>query len=373
MALADDVNAWIADVAPWQLAKNDDTLDQVQPICTTAINAFRLLTLYLQPVMPTLAAKVEAFLNVDSQGYDTLHDTLLDHQIETFTPLLTRIELKDVKAMIRPDVTEIKEPAKTKVASDIEPIAPECTLDDFSKVDLRIATIVAAEAVKGADKLLQLTLDLGGETRQVFSGIKAAYQAEDLVGRQTVMIANLAPRKMKFGVSEGMVLAAGPGGSEIYLLEPDQGPERVNGFVKEEFMEHVTNAIVREAGSSKFYNAVEKKGHSFLMDEPELIGEEQLEPALLDPLTSALALGSGTKLTLQMYTDMKKLPLDTVNTEVTHTPSRERYHFQRVINLTGNLTSEQCQRLLEIKNKCPVHKPHATGTAMSSAVSGEAT
>ena len=223
MALADDVNAWIADVAPWQLAKNDDTLDQVQPICTTAINAFRLLTLYLKPVMPTLAAKVETFLNVDSQGYDTLHDTLLDHQIETFTPLLTRIELKDVKAMIRPDVTEIKEPAKTKVASDIEPIAPECTLDDFSKVDLRIATIVAAEAVKGADKLLQLTLDLGGETRQVFSGIKAAYQAEDLVGRQTVMIANLAPRKMKFGVSEGMVLAAGPGGSEIYLLEPDQG------------------------------------------------------------------------------------------------------------------------------------------------------
>ena len=138
-------------------------------------------------------------------------------------------------------------------------------------------------------------------------------------------------------------------------------------------MEHVANAIIREAGSSKFYNAVAKKGHSFLMDEPELIGEEQLEPALLDPLTSALALGSGTKLTLQMYTGMAKPPLDTVNTEVTHTPSKERYHFQRVINLTGNLTSEQRERLLEIKNKCPVHKPRATGTAMSSAVSGEAT
>ena len=136
-------------------------------------------------------------------------------------------------------------------------------------------------------------------------------------------------------------------------------------------MEHVTNAIVREAGSSKFYNAVEKKGHSFLMDEPELIGEEQLEPVLLDPLTSALS--SGTKLTLQMYTGMAKPPLDTVNTEVTHTPSKERYHFQRVINLTGNLTSEQRQRLLEIKNKYPLHKPHATGTAVSSAVSGEAT
>ena len=138
-------------------------------------------------------------------------------------------------------------------------------------------------------------------------------------------------------------------------------------------MEHVANAIIREAGSSKFYNAVAKKGHSFSMDEPELISEEQLEPALLDPLTSALALGSGTKLTLQMYTDMKKLPLDTVNTEVTQTPSKERYHFQRVINLTGNLRSEQRQRLLEIKNKCPLHKPHATGTAVSSAVSGEAT
>lgn len=136
-------------------------------------------------------------------------------------------------------------------------------------------------------------------------------------------------------------------------------------------MEHVANAIVREAGSSKFYNAVEKKGHSFLMDEPELIGEEQLEPALLDPITSALS--SGTKLTLQMYTGMTKPPLDIANTEVTHTPSKERYHFQRVINLTGNLTSEQRQRLLEIKNKYPLHKPHATGTAVSSAVSGEAT
>ena len=107
----------------------------------------------------------------------------------------------------------------------MEAIAPECTIDDFAKIDLRVATIVAAKTVEGADKLLQLTLDLGGETRQVFSGIKAAYQADDLIGRQTVMIANLAPRQMKFGVSEGMVLAAGPGGSELYLLEPDQGAQ----------------------------------------------------------------------------------------------------------------------------------------------------
>ena len=225
MALADDVNAWIADVAPWQLAKYEDSLAQVQPICTTAINAFRLLTLYLQPVMPTLAEKVQRFLNIDSLAYETLGDTLLNHQIKTFQPLLTRIEMKDVEAMIQPDVTEIKDTPKSENRSDIDAIAPECTIDDFAKIDLRVATIVAAKTAEGADKLLQLTLDLGGETRQVFSGIKAAYQADDLIGRQTVMIANLAPRQMKFGVSEGMVLAAGPGGSELYLLEPDQGAQ----------------------------------------------------------------------------------------------------------------------------------------------------
>jgi len=223
MALADDVNAWIAEVAPWQLAKNEATLPDVQPICTTAINAFRLLVLYLKPVMPTLSDKVQHFLQVDRLDYESLNHTLLDHQIEAFTPLITRVEMKDVEAMIQPKVTEIKETTETSTSGAIEPIEAECTIDDFAKVDLRVATIISAEAVEGADKLLKLTLDLGGEQRQVFSGIKAAYRAEDLVGRQTVMIANLAPRKMKFGLSEGMVLAAGPGGSEIYLLEPDQG------------------------------------------------------------------------------------------------------------------------------------------------------
>ncbi|MCH1448744.1 MAG: methionine--tRNA ligase [Litoricolaceae bacterium] len=223
MALADDVNAWIAEMAPWQLAKNEATLPDVQPICTTAINAFRLLVLYLKPVMPMLSDKVQTFLQVDRLDYESLNHTLLDHQIEAFTPLITRIEMKDVEAMIQPEVTEIKDTTQTSTPSGIEPIEAECTIDDFAKVDLRVATIVSAEAVEGADKLLKLILDLGGEQRQVFSGIKAAYRAEDLVGRQTVMIANLAPRKMKFGLSEGMVLAAGPGGSEIYLLEPDQG------------------------------------------------------------------------------------------------------------------------------------------------------
>ena len=223
MALADDVNAWIAEMAPWQLAKNETTLPDVQPICTTAINAFRLLVLYLKPVMPTLSDKVQHFLQVDHLDYESLNHTLLDHQIEAFTPLITRIEMKDVEAMIQSEVTEIKETTETSTSGAIEPIEAECTIVDFAKVDLRVATIVSAEAVEGADKLLKLTLDLGGEQRQVFSGIKAAYRAEDLVGRQTVMIANLAPRKMKFGLSEGMVLAAGPGGSEIFLLEPDQG------------------------------------------------------------------------------------------------------------------------------------------------------
>ncbi len=223
MALADHVNAWIACTAPWRLAKNTETLNQVQPICTTAINAFRLLVLYLKPVLPNLAEKVQTFLNIDSLDYETLDQTLLNHKIQPFTPLLTRIEMKDVEAMIHLDTAEVKSATQIKGEQVIEPIASDCTMDDFTKVDLRVATIVAAQTIEGADKLLQLTLDIGGETRQVFSGIKAAYKAEELVGRQTVMIANLASRKMKFGISEGMVLAAGPGGSEIYLLEPDQG------------------------------------------------------------------------------------------------------------------------------------------------------
>lgn len=226
MALADEVNAWIAEVAPWQLAKSDDTLAAVQPVCTTALNAFRILVLYLQPVMPMLANKVVQFLNVESLGYDTLDQILVNHTIRPYEALITRIEMRDVEAMIQPDekasapMQQISATAKT----ESEAIAPECSIDDFAKVDLRVAKIVAAAPVEGADKLLSLTLDIGGGvTRQVFSGIKAAYQPEDLVGRLTVMIANLAPRKMKFGLSEGMVLAAGPGGKEIYLLEPDTG------------------------------------------------------------------------------------------------------------------------------------------------------
>lgn len=223
MALADEVNAWIAEVAPWQMAKSEETLAEVQPVCTTALNAFRLLVLYLQPVMPTLASKVSRFLNVDHLTYDTLDQVLISHTIQPYEPLITRIDMGDVEAMIQPEAPA-KDALPAPAAETIEAIAPECTIDDFARVDLRVAKIIAAGPVEGADKLLQLTLDLGGgTTRNVFSGIKAAYQPEDLIGRLTVMIANLAPRKMKFGLSEGMVLAAGPGGKEIYLLEPDSG------------------------------------------------------------------------------------------------------------------------------------------------------
>ena len=221
MALTDDVNAWIAEMAPWQLAKNEATLQQIQPICTTALNAFRLLSLYLSPVIPEIANKVCTFLNVSSLNYDTLNDTLLNHYIAEFRPLLTRIEMKDIEAMIQ--IEKVDPTTQTEHNLVIEPLEKECTIDDFNKIDLRIVKIIDAQSVEGADKLLKLTLDLGGTRREVFSGIKSAYRPEDLIGRDTVLIANLAPRKMRFGISEGMVLAAGPGGKEIYLIEPDKG------------------------------------------------------------------------------------------------------------------------------------------------------
>lgn len=226
MALADDVNAWIAEVAPWTAAKNPETLDQVQAICTTALQAFRLLTLYLQPVLPQLAKRVEAFLNGVPLTYASLDVDLFGHRIEPFKALLTRIEMDQVQQMIQPEATSQSESLASAPSSpehDVEPLAQTCTIDDFNKIDLRVVTIVDAKAVIGADKLLELTLDLGDHTRTVFSGIKSAYDPATLIGRQTVMIANLAPRTMKFGISEGMVLAAGPGGSDIYLLSPDPG------------------------------------------------------------------------------------------------------------------------------------------------------
>ncbi len=228
MALADKANQYIDGEKPWVLVKSDDTRPQVQDICTQGINLFRLLMIYLKPVLPQTALSTEQFLNIPELSWADGSSPLVDHTINKFKPLLTRVEDAKIQKMIdetkidqAEDQTDKQTSAKGLLAED--PIAEQINIDDFAKLDLRIAKIVEAKDVPDADKLLQLTLDLGGETRNVFAGIKSAYKPEDLNGRLTVVVANLAPRKMKFGVSEGMVLCAGPGGNELYLLDPDDG------------------------------------------------------------------------------------------------------------------------------------------------------
>lgn len=229
MELADQANQYVNDQAPWVLAKNADTLPQVQAICTNALNMFRVLMIYLAPVLPATASRAESFLNctLDWQERD---QHLLDHTVEPFKPMMQRIDMSQIEAMLsstRQDLPPTSEPnaapAAGAAAPETAPLADEITFDEFAKVDLRIARIVTAEHVEGADKLLRLTLDIGLAERQVFAGIKSAYSPEELTGRLTVMVANLKPRKMKFGMSEGMVLAAGPGGKDIWLLGPDDG------------------------------------------------------------------------------------------------------------------------------------------------------
>jgi len=193
------------------------------------LNCFRLLVLYLKPVLPLMAEKTEAFLNSEPLKWQDAKTTLTNHKINPFKPLMTRVEKEHIEAMIEDskddlNATESEQALVTGPLAD-NPIAEEITIDDFMKVDLRIAKIIKAEHVEGADKLLQLTLDLDGETRNVFAGIKSAYSPEDLEGKLTVMVANLAPRKMRFGLSEGMVLAAGSGGKELFVLSPDNGAE----------------------------------------------------------------------------------------------------------------------------------------------------
>lgn len=223
MTLADKANQYIADAAPWALVKQPERLAQVQPICTQALNLFRLLCLYLQPVLPLLTQQVGRFLNTDLDSWATASVPLLASRIEPYQPLMQRIEPAQISAMLAASPQVSPQPKAVPVVPDIEPIKPEIDFADFDRVDLRVARILKAEAVTGADKLLRLQLDLGNEQRQVLAGIKSAYQPEQLEGRLTVMVANLAPRKMKFGMSEGMVLAAGPGGSELFILEPDSG------------------------------------------------------------------------------------------------------------------------------------------------------
>ncbi|MGY2222776.1 methionine--tRNA ligase [Pseudomonas gingeri] len=232
MALADRANAWIADKAPWSLAKQEGKQDEVQAVCAVGINLFRQLIIFLKPVLPLLAADAEAFLNVAPLTWND-HATLLgNHQLNEFKPLMTRIDPVKVQAMTDASKEDLAA-SQTDTGSAApqgngeltkDPLSAEIDFYTFAAVDLRVALIVKAEAVEGADKLLRLTLDIGDEQRNVFSGIKSAYpNPAELEGRLTMMIANLKPRKMRFGISEGMVMAAGPGGEEIYLLSPDNG------------------------------------------------------------------------------------------------------------------------------------------------------
>jgi len=226
MALADAANEYIAAQAPWSLAKQEGTEQQVLDICSLGVNMFRALMVFLKPVLPATAEKAEAFLNESLSWQQGI--SFRSGAINKFKPLMIRIEADKVAAMVEDSKEAVAAavaqaaPVSSGALAD-EPIADEINFDDFAKVDLRVALIANAEHVDGAKKLLKLTLDIGGETRQVFSGIKSAYDPADLVGKLTVMVANLAPRKMKFGMSEGMVLAAGPGDKEIYLLEPHSG------------------------------------------------------------------------------------------------------------------------------------------------------
>ncbi len=251
MALADKVNEYIAIKEPWQLVKDESKQQEVHDICSLGINMFRTLMIYLKPVLPVLADSTAAFLNDELiwEGHKTL---LTDHKINKFKALLQRVDMDKVNAMTEaskdnllskdePEKSSKKEKKskKDKVVDNTaalndplgcDPISEEIQFDDFAKVDLRIVKIINAEHVEKADKLLRLTLALdskeeGGETRQVFAGIKSAYQPEDLIGKHTVMVANLAPRKMRFGMSEGMVLAAGPGGKDLWVLNPDDGAQ----------------------------------------------------------------------------------------------------------------------------------------------------
>jgi methionyl-tRNA synthetase len=231
MALADKANQYIDEKQPWVIAKEQGRDDELQQICSMGLNLFRVIACYLKPVLPATIEAAESFLQIDPLRWDDAKTPLHGHVIGKFKPLMTRVDPKQIEAMVEDSKEDLEATAKTgetaistgPLAED--PIGDTIQFDDFVKLDLRIARIAKAEHVEGADKLLQLTLDLGGETRNVFAGIKSAYAPEDLEGKLTVMVANLAPRKMRFGLSEGMVLAAGPGGKDLFILNPDEGAQ----------------------------------------------------------------------------------------------------------------------------------------------------
>ncbi|HIG61206.1 MAG TPA: methionine--tRNA ligase [Gammaproteobacteria bacterium] len=223
MALADMANQFIAEEKPWILIKDPSTKDRAQQVCSDGLNLFRMLMIYLKPVLPDLAQKAEQFLNCGELQWSDLAHHLTDHRINTFEPLLKRIESRSIEAIIDAGKSHEKSAQGATTSKDEAADPVEIDIDTFAQVDLRIARIIQAQVVEGADKLLQLTLDLGDHQRTVFSGIKSAYSAEQLEDKLTVVVANLKARKMKFGISEGMVLAAGPGDKEIFLISPDSG------------------------------------------------------------------------------------------------------------------------------------------------------
>ncbi|MBS0967552.1 methionine--tRNA ligase [Chimaeribacter arupi] len=226
MALADLANRYVDEQAPWVVAKQEGRDADLQAICSMGINLFRVLMTYLKPVLPALSMRAEAFLNTPLT-WEGIASPLLGHPVMPFKALFNRIDLDKVQNMVdasKEDMAAAAAPVTGPLADD--PIQETITFDDFAKVDMRIALIEQADVVEGSDKLLKLQLDLGGEKRQIFSGIRSAYpDPKALEGRLTIMVANLAPRKMRFGISEGMVMAAGPGGKEIFLLSPDSGAQ----------------------------------------------------------------------------------------------------------------------------------------------------
>lgn len=226
MALADKANQFIDSNAPWVTIKDESKQQFTHDVCSLGINLFRILVVYLKPVVPILAEQSEAFLN-DELSWESSQSVLTDHPINKFKALMQRVDMDKVNAMIEDSKENLEPTIKLDPNSPLakDPIAETISFEDFAKIDLRIARIAKAEHVEKADKLLRLELDLGGETRQVFAGIKSAYQPEDLEGKLTVMVANLAPRKMRFGMSEGMVLAAGPGGEDLWILQPHEGAQ----------------------------------------------------------------------------------------------------------------------------------------------------
>jgi methionyl-tRNA synthetase len=241
MQLTDRANLYIDQRKPWLMAKDPAQAGDVQGVCTQGLNLFRALVVYLKPVMPRLAAGAERFLGLAPQQWEDVAQPLLGTTIGSYEPLATRVDPAATKALVDASAENLK-PSGMPTAAGTAPAAvapktaggaaapdpagvPGISIDDFGRIDLRIARIAAAELVEGADKLLKLTVDLGSERRTVFAGIRQAYSPEQLVGRLTVVVANLEPRKMRFGMSEGMVLAAGPGGKEIFLLSPDSGAE----------------------------------------------------------------------------------------------------------------------------------------------------